>query len=137
MIDAENVIYTRIATALRAAYPTIFVTGEIVAAPPSFPAAGIVEMDNSTLAKSQTIEAKENHATLMYQVDVYSNKTSGKKTECKSIITVIDDGFAKMGFTRTFLNPTPNLEDASIYRMTGRYRGIIGQDGRVYRRFRK
>ena len=71
----------------------------------------------------------ENFADVMYQVDIYSNKNKGKKSECKAIAAVVDDEFARLGFTRTFLNPVPNMDDATIYRMTGRYRGVVGEDG--------
>ena len=46
----------------------------------------------------------------------------------------IDDEFSKVGFVRTFLNPVQNMNDATVYRMTGRYRAVVGKDEQVYRR---
>lgn len=134
MIDIESMIFTPIATALRTEYSGIFVTGEYVPAPAKFPAVSIVEMDNTPDVRTQTNVNLENHAVVMYQVDVYSNLSKGKKAQCKAIIASIDAQFAQIGFTRTYLNPVPNLNDATIYRMVARYQAVVGQDYTIYRR---
>lgn len=134
MIDIENELFTKVATALRAQFSGIFVTGEYVKAPSSFPCVMFVEMDNTSYRRTQTQADMENHATVMYEVNVYSNKTKGKKTECKAIMKVIDDMMLSLGFDRPFLNPIPNLEDATIYRMTARYIAIVSKDQVIYRR---
>lgn len=134
MIDVEPEIFDEVATAVRTAFPDIFITGETVSAPPSLPCAAIVEGDNSTYARTQTQSLKENHAVLLYTVDVYSNKAVGRKTECRAIADVIDEEFQSMGFTRLFLNPVPNLANASIYRINGRYQAAVSKIGTIYRR---
>ena len=134
MIDIENELFTKVATALRAQFSGIFVTGEYVKAPSSFPRVMFMEMDNTPYRRTQTQADMANHATVMYEVNVYSNKTKGKKTECKAIIKVIDDMMLSLGFDRPFLNPIPNLEDATIYRMTARYIAIVSKDQVIYRR---
>jgi hypothetical protein len=70
----------------------------------------------------------------MYEVNVYSNKTKGKKSECKAIAALIDNELATLGFSRTMLQPIPNMDDATIYRMTGRYTAVISKDKKLYRR---
>lgn len=134
MIDIENELFTNIATALRSEYDGIYVVGEYVPQPPKFPAVNIVEMDNSVYQQGVDSGAIENFATVMYQVDVYSNKVQGKKAECKAIIALIDAQFAQYGFTRMFMQPVPNFNDATIYRMTGRYRGVVSKSHQVYGR---
>ena len=69
-------------------------------------------------------------AQVMFEVNVYSNKTEGKKTECKEIMKVIDEVLFKMNFKRIAMTPVPNMEDASIYRMVARYR--VMTDGRYF-----
>ena len=69
----------------------------------------------------------------MYEVNVYSNKTSGKKSECKEIIAVIDDILLGLGFTRTMKNPV-SMDDATIYRMVTRYTAIVSTNQTIYRR---
>ena len=65
---------------------------------------------------------------------MYSNKQSGKKAECKAIIALIDKRMEALGFTRTLLNPVPNEEDATVYRMVARYRAIVSKNKVIYRR---
>jgi hypothetical protein len=133
MIDVESKVYTPIAVALRDAFSGIFVSGEYVKAPSSFPHVSLVEMDNYTSADRLDTADEERFSTLMYEVNVYSNKTSGKKSECKKIIGFIDDLMYKMNFKRLSLAPVPNMDDATIYRMTARYR--VETDGEnFYRR---
>lgn len=134
MIDVENEIFSSVATAVRGAYSNIYMTGEYVKSPPSFPCASLVEMDNAPYVGSQTSSEVENHVTVMYEVNVYSNKTKGKKSECKAIIALIDKQMAALGFTRIMLNPIPNMDDNTIYRMTARYRAVISKDKIIYRR---
>ena len=128
MIDCENQLFTIVAKQLRAACPGIYVTGEYVRAPARFPCVSIEERDNSVWRNSRTNDV-EVHAAIMYEINVYSNKTTGKKQECKAIVQVADEAMRKMGFTRTMLTPIQNLADATIYRMTGRYSGIVAQTG--------
>lgn len=134
MIDIENELYTKIAVALRAEFDPISVFGEMVKAPATFPAVMIEEKDNSIYQRTQDSGNIENHAVLMYEVNVYSNKQSGKKTECKNIFKIIDREFAELGFTRTLKEPIPNMEDATIFRMVGRYTAIASSDKRIFRR---
>jgi hypothetical protein len=122
VIDVEAKVYSPIAAALRAAYSGISVSGEYVNAPSSFPAVTIVEQDNyMTLDKLSTSDDEE-FATVMYEVNVYSNKSGGKKSECRAIMDTIDKMMYFRNFTRIAMSPVPNLNDATIYRMTARYR---------------
>lgn len=134
MIDIENQVFQAVATAFRAAYPNGFIAGEYVAQPPKFPAVSVVEMDNSVYQRGVDSGAIENFATVMYQVDIYSNKASGKKAQCKAIAALIDEQFAALGLVRSFMNPVQNINDATIYRMTGRYRGVVDKNQTVYGR---
>lgn len=122
MIDVEAKVYTPIATALRDAFPGIEVSGEYVKAPSEFPHVSIVEADNYTTSAHMDTSETERYATLMYEINVYSNKGVGKKSECKAIMQLIDSLMYGMNFTRLALTPIPNLDDATIYRMIARYR---------------
>ena len=133
MIDIESSLFSEIAPQLRAAFPGIFVTGEYVHAPAQFPAVSIVETRNATWTRGQTNAPQTNFSELTYTVDVYSNLKTGRKTQCKQIAEMIDDFFIARNFTGTGVEPIPNLEDATIYRMVGRYRAIVGRDNALYR----
>ena len=133
MIDIEVEIFNQISTVLRTAYNPISVYGEFVKSPASFPAVMIEERSNTVLERTQTNNI-ENHARLMYEVNVYSNKQAGKKSECKKIFETIDNEFAELGFTRTMKEPVPNLENATIFRMVGRYTAVVSTDKVIFRR---
>ena len=134
MINVENEIFSKVAESVRKAYPSVFISGEYVRTPSKFPFVSLIEMSNTAYDRTQTSGSLENHASLMYEVNVYSNKTSGKKSECKAIASLIDNELAALGFSRTMLQPIPNMDDATIYRMTGRYTAVISKDKKLYRR---
>lgn len=134
MIDIENDIFHTVATAVRARFPDIYMVGEYVKTPPKFPFVSLVEMDNRSYQRTEDSGSTENHASVMYELNVYSNRTTGKKSECKAIAAVIDEQMSALGFARTMLQPIPNLDDATIYRMVGRYSAIISKDKVIYRR---
>ena len=134
MIDIENEVFNTVASVVRAAYPGIYMVGEYVKTPPKFPCVSLVEMDNQSYQRTEDSGSSENHASVMYEVDVYSNKTVGKKAECKAIAALIDEQMLALGFARTMLQPIPNMDDATIYRMTGRYSAVISKNKVIYRR---
>lgn len=134
MIDIENEVYTSVETAVKEIYPNIFMTGEYVAAPASFPCVSLVEVMNSIFRRSATNTEIENHAVITYEVNVYTNKTKGKKTQCKQIIDLVDKKMLELGFVRRFMQSVPNVADATIYRMFGRYQAVIDKNHTIYRR---
>ena len=91
----------------------------------------------NTVLQETSDEIIENHVNLMYQVDIFSNLTSGKKAECKKILKIVDEIMSEMGFVRILCEPIENLEDATIYRITARYSAIVGREingiNQVYR----
>ena len=134
MIDIESAVFNRVADRVREQFPDIFMVGEYVNSPASFPAVSLVEMDNSTRIETIDSGSRENHANVMYEVNVYSNKTAGKKTECREILALIDEEMLNMGFSRITLTPVPNENDSTIYRMVARYRAVVSSDLKIFRR---
>lgn len=134
MIDIERAVFGAIVTKVHERYPDIYMVGEYVKSPPSFPAVSLVEMDNSVRTDTIDSGSYENHAYVMYEVNVYSNKITGKKSECKAIIALIDQEMLALGFARVTLTPVPNMNDSTIYRMVARYRATVSADHQIYRR---
>ena len=134
MIDIENEVFDRVAKRVREQFPDIFMVGEYVKSPSSFPAVSLMEMDNAPLESTVDSGSNENHVNVMYEVNVYSNKTTGKKSECKTIIALIDQEMTAMGFVRSTLTPVPNEYDSTIYRMVGRYRAAVSSNHKIFRR---
>lgn len=133
MIDIESDVFDYVATFVKAEMEDVNVLGEYDDSPASFPAVTIVENDNSVATRYRNVNI-ENAASLMYEVNIYSNKVAGKKRESREIANLVDAAFSNLGFTRTFMNQIPNLRDASIYRIVCRYSGVAipNDDGKIY-----
>lgn len=121
MINIKAQIYSPIATALKTAYPGIFVTSEPTAKQAKFPAVSIVQQDNYTSVRKQDNTLVERFATVMFQIDVYSDLASGKQTQCEEIMNMIDNMLFQLNFTRLNLTPIP-MENDGYYRLNARYR---------------
>lgn len=132
MINVENEVFSTVATAIRSEFTGIFVSGEAVAAPSTFPAVTLVEMDNSFYRPAKTLGGSEDYSALMYQTDCYSNKSSGRKSECKAILAKIDEQMHGLGFTRINASPV-EMAQSNIYRVTARYRAVISKMGTILR----
>lgn len=132
MNSVESLVLTEIAKAVRAEFENADIASEYVRKPSQFPHISIVESDNYMFTEGLDSSDTERYSTTVYEINVYSNKTSGKKAECKKIMQIIDSIMYRLNFVRTALTPVPNLEDATIYRIIGRYTAVT--DGTtVYR----
>ena len=133
MIDIENEVNTLIAQPLRTEFEGIFITGEdIVNIPKKFPCLSIFEADNYPVVKTQDSGSNENHVHVMYEVNVYSNKKEGAKSEFKKILAFVDNLLSNYGLVRTTKQPV-TMNDANIYRLFARYEGIA-DNNYIYRR---
>ena len=139
MIDVENVIFTRLATAIRSAFSGISVYGEYIETPASFPCVTVVEADNRVLESTRDLSGVEHYAKVMYEINVYTNDANGKKARAKEISNVIDNVMSGLLFTRTFRGQTPNI-DRTIYRITLRYEAVVREgiemDGKIVHQMR-
>ncbi len=133
MIDIENEIFTTIATAVRSGFPGISVYGESHLVPESFPCLTIQEIDNYTDIDSIDSGSFENVASVTYELNVYTNDTSGKKAKAKAILGVADGILINKGFSRTSSEPI-SLDDSTKCRIVARYRAKVGRDKMIYRR---
>lgn len=134
MIDIENQVFTRIATALRAAFPNITVESKTTFMPSAFPCVCIEEAESSSYRRSRDTGSNENHIDVMYEVNVYSSKLEGAKIECKQIFNLLDEEMNSMGFTRRSKNPIPIDNEPISYRINGRYEAVVGKNQTIYRR---
>ena len=134
MIDIENIVIDTVATALKTeygtAYPKMEIKGESVDVPAEFPCITIEETANRTYTRTQDESLTEHQAIVNYTVNVFVNKTTGKKALAKKIANTVDLTMQGMKFTRTLRTPTPNV-DRSIYRLTMRYEAIVGQPKKI------
>lgn len=128
MIDYENKIFGIIYQAVTNYNSDIYVTKDKSQEPESFPCVYVEETDSYTPAAYQMLSSREEVATrVVTTVEVYSNKSSGKRQEAKSILTVVDDTLRKNGFRRTVKNYLDLTDDnnTTIIRLLARYERLF------------
>lgn len=131
MIDIEADVYDACTKRLRAEHPGINVSAEYAETFTKFPAVTIVEADNRVVESMRTLNI-ENAILSMFEINIFSNKVSGKKSEAKAIANTVDEFFSSIGYTRTFREQVPNLRDATIYRIVCRYEATVDKDYWIY-----
>lgn len=129
MIDKENEVFTRVKEKIVAEYPNADVDSSYQPTPSTFPHVSLYMSDAFTPANLRDSSVLPKFVSMMFEAQVYSNKTSKKKQEAKKIMGIIVDTMAEMNFRLSILTPVPNLNDASIYRLTARFEGMADNDG--------
>lgn len=131
METIEIELFDLIANAVNASYPTCKVVNQYVRNAPSWPCVMFYEADN--YAASMDGSNHEIATAVMYEVQVFSASEGDNKTEAVEIMKLIDGVLSPMGFRRTSLTVAPNVEDATIFRLVGRYSASV-QNNTIYRR---
>ena len=131
MIDYSNQIFSWLTYSLREKFPKIFTTKSETTAPPMFPAVSVVQKNNAVYQRTRDA-CLENHVSVMFEINIYTNGKDDKEQQAAEIRDMISDLMMSIGFARISCEPTPNLEDMSIYRITMRFTAVIGKDGLVY-----
>lgn len=136
MIDYETDIFNDVLAEFRQVYPAseVEVASETVKKPASLPFVSIEEIGNYSDLGTADQECGDRVAIVTYDVNVYTNDITGKKSHAKAILDVIDRSFVSRNFRRVQRDIVPNLADATVYRIMGRYRAKIDEDGKLYRR---
>lgn len=121
MINHENEIFENVSTALREAFPGIYVIGrEISDTPPSFPAVSITQSVNEVNSKYSTFRQIEHVASEVYKFEIASNLEVGREKQCKEILQVVDDVMSSLFYTRRKPQSVPAI-DPTVARLIARY----------------
>jgi hypothetical protein len=134
MHNHENEIFTACYNALHSLYPDAYITGNYINKPASFPAVSIICVESVTWRKTRDTGHGERHTSPTYEVNVYSNLKDGAKEQAQELLEVIDRQFTDWNFNRLTCTPIENLADNTIFRYVARYRGILDEQGYIYRR---
>lgn len=133
MIDYFSSIYTAISKGLKTKFPEIYVTGEIDDSNvKKFPCVQIEE--NSNLPVHLDSASRSKYAAVSIRVRVYSNKTSGKIAEARSIVSAVDEILEPLNLFRKSFAPLNGLYNNSVYRIDCSYGATVREDGMIYRR---
>ena len=128
MIDKENEVYTAVYNAVKAEYPNAYVDSSYQPDPAGFPHVAFFMMDVYAPREALDSTLHPAYVSMMFEAQVYTNQTSGKKTTAKKIMNIIIDTMAEMNMRVITNSPIQNLNDSSIYRMTARFEGNADSD---------
>lgn len=134
MIDFQNEIFTKVATAVRSQHEGATVTGEYTRRPSKFPTVTLDEVENVTVGSLVDSSDNEKFSGVTYRLQVFSNKVGGKKAEAREIFATADSVMLGLGFRRITYAPTPEIYESTIYSITATYEAVIGANGYVYKR---
>lgn len=134
MIDFQNEIFTKVATAVRSKHEGATVTGEYTRRPSKFPTVTLDEIENVTVGSLVDSSDNEKFSGVTYRLQVFSNKVGGKKAEAREIFATADSVMLGLGFRRITYAPTPEIYESTIYSITATYEAVIGANGYVYKR---
>ena len=131
MIDAEvkifNAVYSVVAPVCA---NNKFVSTVISETPPAFPAASLIEMDNTTVRNKQGSTPKENYALITYQLEVYATS----KSKCRTVYAAADEAMIALNFSRMSGQYINNPDNTKVFRYVARYEAMIDPEGNIYRR---
>ena len=120
MIDIYPRVFTTLQTSL-ASTATVSNVEQLVT--DTFPYVTVQEISNLTYTESQDNQLTEHHARVGYAINVYSNVSD---TEARSIMATVDSLMQNMKFTRTQMQPTPNI-DHTVHRYTATYEAVVAE----------
>ena len=134
MIDYQNEIFTELATTVRATHKGTTVIGEYTRSPSQFPTVTLDETENVSVESLIDSSHEDKYSGLTYRLQVFSNKTGGKKAEARSIFATADKVMLGLGFRRITYTTTPEIYDSTIYSITATYEAIVDVNGVIYKR---
>ena len=133
MISIENEVFNAVYEAVIASYPSAKIESTLNLDPADFPCVYLEEVDNATYTQTIDSGSYENHASVTFELNVYSNKKAGRKAGAKDIFAIADSLLIGWGFSRISRTPA-TMDDSTKYRIIARYRGLIDKNGIIYRR---
>ena len=134
MIDILNEVFTAVATAIRKERSDVFISGEYTRSPSKFPTVTLDEISNVTVGALVDSSDEEKYSGLTYRLQVFSNKTSGKKAEARALFVTSDRVMLGLGFRRITYTTTPDIYQATIYSISATYEAVVDRNGVIYKR---
>ena len=134
MFDLQRQIFTTVANAVLASYPTCRILNSFVYVPDAFPCVSIVLSDDGTNYNMRDSSRTDNFRDITITGDAFSNKTDGKKTEAEAIMQIIIDTLLPLNFTMVSCKPNSNINNATNYKITATFVATADGNGTIYRR---
>lgn len=119
-----NEVYSKVRAAIIAVSANAFVTSTYTPTPSKFPAVFVREVGSFTPTQYISLNNTEKVKEITLEVQVYSNKKSGAKSEADSLMSAAETALKTQYFYEISSAPVENA-DAAIYRIAARFRRII------------
>ena len=124
MLDIENLVKDKLITALATSWSTATVGSGYDEESAKYPYVGVEQIDSVPVRRTMTEPNSENHTTVSFEINVYSNKQDTARSECISLLNAVDDAMQEMGFYRYHTNK-PLKRTRTVWRRYARYRAIV------------
>lgn len=124
MLDIENLVKDKLITALAESWPSANVGSGYDELSAEYPYVGVEQIDSVPVRHTMTEPNSENHTTVSFEINVYSNKQDTARSECMDLLAAVDDAMTAMGFYRYHTNK-PLKRTRTVWRRYARYRGIV------------
>ncbi|MBQ1575088.1 MAG: hypothetical protein IIZ78_28495 [Clostridiales bacterium] len=126
MIDIQHLMFDTIASGVATSRPDVCVTDVFDEGTASFPCITVEQKNNIPYRRMNTAASAENYATITFQVTAYSDKQDTAKSECLTLLNLVDGIIQEKGFRRTYLSEAFNIS-RTIFRRYARYEAIVRQ----------
>jgi hypothetical protein len=126
MIDIENLVFDTVFNQLSVLHPEANITVGYDEKIASFPTIMVRQVNSQPYRDSATDDCSENHARVTFEIEVYSDKETTGRTECKDILADADEIMQSMKFRRIHLNRPLNV-DRTLWRQYARYEVIVAK----------
>ena len=125
MIYTQNAIFTVIRTAVLNTISTANVTQTYSATPSKFPTVFAREIGHFTPAQTQTLTNQQDVYETTWEVQIFSNLTSGAKEQAYKLMTAVKNALRGLYFIEVSENPI-DTANAKYYTLIARFRRVIG-----------
>ena len=132
MTDIENIIINRITNVLEAAGYHDILKSDYEDVPSEFPCVFFHQFDSYEHTEQHSSSRENNFDTVVFEGDIYSNLNNGAKSECKTIMQLIDAEMVSLGFSRTTNQPLKPTSDMYKARRFVRYRANVDSNKYIY-----
>jgi hypothetical protein len=126
MIDIENLVFDTVYTGLHTSYPNANISSGYDEENAIFPAVVVRQTNNQPYREANTDDCAENYTRVTFEIEVFSDKESTGRSECKELLIAADDIMQSMKFRRIHLNRPINI-DRTLWRQYARYEVIVGK----------
>lgn len=131
MSITANAVFTRVKTAIKAAYSNAYCTSARLYAPSQFPCVWIVEYDYHPEISNITLDYSDDQRRSFFEIQAFSNDLTDATGQAKNIIDIATAKMKECGYRCITSFPLDNGQDTSIKRHVARYTRFVGSGDKL------